>query len=168
MCSNVHVSSWFLGFVPESNVRQSIFIGPRSIAGLPFDSVRRFRATLLLRTTCMCPWGNWVASCVAALQTKNQKPNRTGDLGTGSLALWPAKLVLQCLRYCSSRMWIIIHKSQLRILFFKRSNGLIEQSINSPWAGSEYVCLPQCYTGSRLPVEINVRIRKSSRPPHGH
>jgi len=27
---------------------------PSSIAGVPFDSVRRFRATLLLRTTCMC------------------------------------------------------------------------------------------------------------------
>jgi len=41
---------------------------------VPFDSVRRFRATLLLRTTCMRLWGNWFASCVAALQTKNQKP----------------------------------------------------------------------------------------------
>jgi len=57
-------------------IRQSIFIGPTSIAEVPFDSVRRFRATLLLRTTCMRLWDNWVASCVAALQTKNQ---RTGS-----------------------------------------------------------------------------------------
>ena len=39
----------------------------------PFDSVRRFQATLLLRTTCVRLWGNWFASYVAALQTKNQK-----------------------------------------------------------------------------------------------
>jgi len=37
----------------------------KSIAGVPFDSVRRFRATLLLCTTCMHLWCNWVASCVA-------------------------------------------------------------------------------------------------------
>jgi len=46
---------------------------PRSIAGVLFDSVRRFRATLLLRTTCMCLYCDGVASCVAAWQTKNQK-----------------------------------------------------------------------------------------------
>ena len=28
--------------------RQSIFIGPRSITGVPFDSARRFRTSLLL------------------------------------------------------------------------------------------------------------------------
>jgi len=32
-------------------IRQKIFMCPRSIAAVPFDSVRRFRATLLLRTT---------------------------------------------------------------------------------------------------------------------
>jgi len=32
----------------------------------------RFRATLLLRTTCMHSCCNWSASCVAAQQTKNQ------------------------------------------------------------------------------------------------
>jgi len=46
-----------------------------SIAGVPFDSVRRFRATLLLRTTCMRLCGNWVASCVVAYRTKNQEPS---------------------------------------------------------------------------------------------
>jgi len=52
--------------------RQKIFMCLRSIAGVPFDSDRRFRATLLLRTTCMRLWGNWVASCVLVLQTKYQ------------------------------------------------------------------------------------------------
>ena len=49
---------------------KTTFKCPRSIAGVPFNSVRRFGATLLLRTTCMRLWGNWVASCVSALQTK--------------------------------------------------------------------------------------------------
>jgi len=43
-----------------------------SIAGVQFDSVRRFRAILLLRTTCMRLCRNGVASCMAAQQTKNQ------------------------------------------------------------------------------------------------
>jgi len=46
----------------------------RSIASVLLDSAGRFQATLLLHTTCMCSWGNWIASCVAALQTKYQKP----------------------------------------------------------------------------------------------
>ena len=50
------------------------FMCPRSIAGVAFDFVRRFRASLLLHTTCMYLCCNWVASCVAVLQTKNQKP----------------------------------------------------------------------------------------------
>jgi len=37
---------------------------PRSIARVPFDLVRRFWATLLLRTTCMRLCWTWVASCV--------------------------------------------------------------------------------------------------------
>ena len=52
---------------------KTIFMRLRSIAGVPFDSVRRFRASLLLHTTCMHLCRNWVASCVAALQTKTQK-----------------------------------------------------------------------------------------------
>ena len=40
----------------------------RSIAGMPFDSAGRFRATLLLRTTCMRSCCNRIASCVAALE----------------------------------------------------------------------------------------------------
>ena len=55
-------------------LRLRISSHPRPIAGVPFDSVRRFRATLLLHTTCMRLWGNWVRSCVVASQTKNQKP----------------------------------------------------------------------------------------------
>ena len=40
----------------------------RSIAGVPFDSVRRFRASLLpwLCITCTHLCRNWVASCVVA------------------------------------------------------------------------------------------------------
>jgi len=38
----------------------------KSIAGVPFDLVRRFRAALLLRHTCMRLCCNGVASCVAA------------------------------------------------------------------------------------------------------
>ena len=64
-------------------IRQSIFICPRSITGVPFDSVRRFWATLLPRTTGMRLWGNWVANCVAASQTKpTWKPIR-------KWAVWP-------------------------------------------------------------------------------
>ena len=51
---------------------------PRSVAGVPFDSVRRFRASLLLYTTFMHLYCNWVASCVAAQQIKNQKPSPLG------------------------------------------------------------------------------------------
>jgi len=48
-----------------------MFMCPRSIAGEPFDFVRRFRASLLLHTTCVRSWCNWSASCVAAKQQKN-------------------------------------------------------------------------------------------------
>ena len=54
---------------------KSIIISLGSIAGVPFDLVGRFRATLLLRTTCMCRCYNWVASCVSALQPKHQNQN---------------------------------------------------------------------------------------------
>jgi len=52
----------------QNNMRMhmSINIHRSDIAGVPFDSVRRFRATLLLRTTCMRVYCNWFASCVAA------------------------------------------------------------------------------------------------------
>jgi len=40
---------------------------PKSIAGVSFDSARRFRATLLLRTTCMRLCCNGVASCACVL-----------------------------------------------------------------------------------------------------
>jgi len=54
---------------------------PGSITGVPFDSVRRFRATLLLRTNCMPHCCNWVASRVAAYLRTNQKPNKNGVVG---------------------------------------------------------------------------------------
>jgi len=53
---------------------KTTFMCPRSMAGVPFDSVRRNRAISLLHTTCMRSCCNWRASCVAAQQTKNQKP----------------------------------------------------------------------------------------------
>jgi len=52
--------------LPEPLMRLRISSHPKSIAGVPFDSVRRFRASLLLRTTCMHLCRNWVVSCVAA------------------------------------------------------------------------------------------------------
>ena len=51
---------------------QTTFMRPRSIARVPFDSVRRFRASLLLHTTCVHLCCNWVVSCVAVYQTKNK------------------------------------------------------------------------------------------------
>ena len=46
---------------------------PRSIARVPFDSVRRFRATLLLRTTCMRLCCTGFASCVQHNKPKTKK-----------------------------------------------------------------------------------------------
>jgi len=45
-------------------LRLRISSNPRSIAGVPFDSARHFRATPLLRTTCMRSCCTWIASCV--------------------------------------------------------------------------------------------------------
>jgi len=49
---------------------QPTFMCPRSITGVPFDSVRRFRATLLLHTACVRSSCTWRASCVAAFKKK--------------------------------------------------------------------------------------------------
>ena len=54
-------------------LRLRISSHPKSIAGVQFDSVRRFRATLLLRTTCMRLCCNGGASCVAPTN-KNHPP----------------------------------------------------------------------------------------------
>jgi len=50
-----------------------IFLCPGSIAGLPFDSARRFRPTLLLHTTYVHSCCTWRASCVAAFKNKKKK-----------------------------------------------------------------------------------------------
>ena len=55
---------------------ESIFICLGSIAGVPFDSVRLFRASLLLYTTCAHLYCNRFATCVAVHQTKIQKTLR--------------------------------------------------------------------------------------------
>jgi len=73
---------------------KTTFICPRSIAGVPCDSVRRFQATLLLRTTCMRLWGNWVARCVAAYQTKNQTPG-SGCFRSGTGSGYPRSPALR-------------------------------------------------------------------------
>ena len=54
---------------------KSIFICPGSIAGVPFDSARRFRPTLLLHTTCVRSCCTWRASCVAAFTKKRKNCN---------------------------------------------------------------------------------------------
>jgi len=52
---------------------KSIFLYPESIAGVPFDSARQFRPTLLLHTTCVRSCCTWRASCVAAFnKNKNE------------------------------------------------------------------------------------------------
>jgi len=48
------------------------FVCPRTIVGVPFDSVRRFRTSLFLHTTCVNPYRNWVAKCVH-FKTKSKK-----------------------------------------------------------------------------------------------
>ena len=70
---------------------KTTFMCPRSIAGVPLDSVgpQRFRASLLLRTTCMRARCNWIASCVVACQTENQKlrvPHAYARIGLGALS----------------------------------------------------------------------------------
>ena len=62
---------------------KSKFICPRSNAGVPLDSVGRFRATLLLCTTCMRSCCTWIASCMAAYQT--QKPKNSLPLFMSSV-----------------------------------------------------------------------------------
>jgi len=51
---------------------KSIFLYPGSIAGVPFDSARRFRPTLLLHTTYVRSWCTLRASCVAAFNKKQK------------------------------------------------------------------------------------------------
>jgi len=53
LCCNGPLAVWRHIKPKTKNKMTPIFIGPRSNARVPFDSVRRFRATLLLRTTCM-------------------------------------------------------------------------------------------------------------------
>ena len=72
---NYYCGCGFVLFFVCVYLRLRIFLQPKSIAGVLFDSVRRFQAPLLLRTTCMHLCGNRVANCVAAWQTKNQKKN---------------------------------------------------------------------------------------------
>jgi len=57
---------------------------PRSIVGVPFDSARRFRASLLLHTTCDRSWCNWSDSCVTQLWRQNTKTkNKNSESAQG-------------------------------------------------------------------------------------
>jgi len=47
-------------------LRMCMYSNPRSMAGVPFDSVGILRTTFVLRTTCMHSWWFWIASCLAA------------------------------------------------------------------------------------------------------
>ena len=75
---------------------KTTFVCPRSIASVLFDSVRRFRASLLLHITFSRSWCTWRDSCVAAKQQK-QKTKRiklqsihtvTGKGGIGGADQW--------------------------------------------------------------------------------
>ena len=55
--------------IPESTYK---YQHSRSIAGVPFDSVRRFWASLLLHTTCNRSWCTGSAICVAAYHQKKK------------------------------------------------------------------------------------------------
>ena len=104
---------------------KSIFMCPRSTAGVPFDSARRFRASLLLLTTCMRLCCNWVASCVAVQQTKNQKKP------------WQVNKTKQ-------------HYSLINTLKLKKKSntGSIKQS-NTPFVGRRAWRWPQSVTEER-------------------
>jgi len=52
---------------------KTTFMCPKSIAGVPFDSDRRFQASLLLHTTCVRSWCNTSAICVATMTIKIKK-----------------------------------------------------------------------------------------------
>ena len=69
-CISAYANVYFQPTIIKQNIKiillQNNIHMSGSIAGVPFDSVGRFRATLLLRTTCMRLWGNWAARCVAA------------------------------------------------------------------------------------------------------
>jgi len=54
-------------------LRMHMPISLRSIAGVPFDSARRFRASVLLQTTWLHSCCNWRASCVVAKHKKIKK-----------------------------------------------------------------------------------------------
>jgi len=56
------ISLWFVYL----RIRMSSNPMPESIAGVPFDSVGRFRTSQLLRTTYVRSYCDRIASCVAA------------------------------------------------------------------------------------------------------
>jgi len=72
-----------IGTIPQSTTNihihyfKTTLMCPRSIAGVPYDSVEILRTTFVPYTNCMHSSCNWRANCVAAY--KNQKPNLIDD-----------------------------------------------------------------------------------------
>jgi len=52
---------------------QTVFMCPRSIAGVPFDSFASLRTTLLLRSTCMRFCCNWSSDQVGSSKPKKER-----------------------------------------------------------------------------------------------
>jgi len=106
---------------------KSIFIGPGSIAGVPFDSVRRFWASLLLHTTCVHLCCNLIASCVAAQQTKNQKKRETGEANTyadsdgTTLVRFHTRLVVRTCSTCFVKHMMTTYQQFPRIRYVMRA-----------------------------------------------
>ena len=66
--SNHHHYIPFSKFTTNIQIQyfKTTFMCPRSIAGVPFGSVRRFQASLLVHTTCVRSCCIWCANCVTA------------------------------------------------------------------------------------------------------
>jgi len=66
VCISAYANVYFKTTIIKQNIKKmpfnTTFMGPRSIARVPFDSVMRFRVSLLLHTSCMHLCRKWVAS----------------------------------------------------------------------------------------------------------
>ena len=86
---------------------KSIFLCTGSIAGVPFDSAGRFRASLLLHTTCVCSYCNCRASCVTTKHKIKWKCGGWQGAGYKTVGQWSLDLVKPIFSlhmYCT-RVW---------------------------------------------------------------
>ena len=135
---------------------KTTFICLRSIAGVPFDLVWRFRATLLLRTTCMRRlWGTWVANCVAVIQTKNQKPKMVVIIPRRRRGTWEGVPVANWCSEWICRMWWGLGP---HILTIPASFSL------SPMWGTATVRAPNDSFNTRISNFVNSPILSAARP----